>query len=82
MPFLKKKKKKPWKQQYGLCKKKKKTDHIISSCSKTAQIVAKNVHWNVYNQYEFDRYRQDHNIESVFQNEHVKLLWNFWIQTN
>ena len=76
-----------------LCKEKDETiDHLISSCSKIAQTdykerhnkVASMLHWNLCKKYHLPASDKwwEHNVEKVLQNEEVKILWDFKIQTD
>ena len=67
-------------------------DHVLSGCSKLAQQdykarhdkVAAALHWNLCKKYHFDHHKQwyNHHAEKVLENESVKLLWDFHIQTD
>jgi hypothetical protein len=67
-------------------------NHIISECSKLAQTeykgrhdkVAAAVHWGLcrMNDIECSKKWYEHRAEKVIENEHVKLLWDFSIQTD
>ena len=76
-----------------LCKEKDETiDYLISSCSKIAKTdykerhnkVASMLHWNLCKKYHLPVSKKwlEHNVEKVLQNEKVKILWNFKIQTD
>ena len=76
-----------------LCKEKDETiDHLISSCSKIALTdykehhnkVALMLHWNLCEKYHLPASEKwwEHNVEKVLQNEEVKILWDFKIQTD
>ena len=76
-----------------LCKEKDETiDHLISSCSKIAHTdykerhnkVASMLHWNLCKKYHLTASEKwwEHNVEKVLQNEEVKILWDFKIQTD
>ena len=67
-------------------------NHLISECSKLAQReykrrhdkVAKAVHWTLCKKHQLeasDKWYQ-HVPEPILQNEHVKLLWDYSIQTD
>ena len=76
-----------------LCKVKEETiDHLMSICSKIAQIdykerddkVASVLHWNLcrkYNLLTADKW-WEHKVNKVLQKENIKILWNFKIQTD
>ena len=68
-------------------------DPLISSCSKIAQIdykerhnkVASMLHWNLRKKYYLPasaKWWEHINVEKVLQNEEVKILWDFRIQTD
>ena len=67
-------------------------DHIISCCSKLAQTeykkrhdkVAAAVHWSMCKKYQFDHHKNwyEHTADKVLENDEVKLLWDFHIQTD
>ena len=76
-----------------LCKEKDETiDHLISSCSKIAQTdykdrhnkVASMLHLNLCKRYHLPASEKwwEYNVEKVLQNEEVKILWDFEIQTD
>ena len=67
-------------------------DHLVSSCSKIAQTdykerhnkVAAMLHWNLCKKYGLpvtDKW-WEHKAENVLQNDEVKILWDFKIQTD
>ena len=67
-------------------------NHLIISCSKMAQTdyqerhnkVASMLHWNLCKKYHLPAFEKwwAQNVEKVLQNEEVKILWNFKIQTD
>ena len=67
-------------------------DHVLSGCSKLAQgeykarhdKVAAALHWNLCKKFGFEHHHQwyNHHAEKVLENESVKLLWDFHIQTD
>ena len=76
-----------------LCKEKEETvSHIVSECSKIAQTeykkrhdrVAATIHWALCKKYGLPHMENwyDHRVEPVMENEHVKLLWDFNVQTD
>ena len=76
-----------------LCKEKDVTiDHLISLCIKIAQTnykehhnkVASMLNWNLCKKYHLPAFENwwEHNVEKVLQNEEVKILWDFKIQTD
>ena len=76
-----------------LCKVKEETvDHLVSSCSKIAQTdykerhdkVARMLHWNLCKNYNIQATDQwwKHQPEKVIENEEVKILWDFQLQTD
>ena len=76
-----------------LCKDKDETvSHLISECSKIAQTeykhrhdkVAAAVHWSICKKHDLPHTEKwyDHRAEAVIQNDKVKLLWDFNIQTD
>ncbi|XP_067951365.1 uncharacterized protein [Watersipora subatra] len=76
-----------------LCKQKdEKVSHIVSECSKIAQTeykeghdkVASAVHWSICKKHELPHTEKlyDHRAEAVLENEKVKLLWDFNVQTD
>ncbi|XP_023238417.1 uncharacterized protein LOC111637209 [Centruroides sculpturatus] len=76
-----------------LCKEADETiDHILSCCKKIAQTeykqrhnsVAKMIHWNLCHNYHIPTGKNwwKHNPEKVVENECVKILWDFRIQTD
>ena len=66
--------------------------HLVGECSKLAQTeykhrhdnVARMIHWNIAHSYDLDVSSKwyEHNPEGVIENDHVKLLWDFNIQTS
>ena len=69
--------------------------HLVGECSKLAQTeykhrhdnVARMIHWNIAHSYGLDGtsnwYKSyEHKPEGVIENDHVKLLWDFNIQTS
>ncbi|XP_023216726.1 uncharacterized protein LOC111619278 [Centruroides sculpturatus] len=76
-----------------LCKEAVETiDHILSCCKKIAQTdykqrhnsVAKMIHWNLCHNYHIPTGKNwwKHNPEKVVENDCVKILWDFRIQTD
>jgi hypothetical protein len=76
-----------------LCKEKEETiDHLVSACSKIAQTdykerhnkVASMLHWNLCKKYHLPAADKwwEHKVEKVLQNDDVKILWDFKIQTD
>lgn len=76
-----------------LCKEKDETvSHLVSECSKIAQTeykrrhdkVAAAVHWSLCKKHDLSHSEKwyDHRAEAVTENEKVKLLWDFNIQTD
>ncbi|XP_053149009.1 uncharacterized protein LOC128343627 isoform X2 [Hemicordylus capensis] len=76
-----------------LCKEANETvDHLISCCKKIAQTdykqrhdkVAGMMHWNICKKYKLPVAKNwwDHQIEKVEENEDVKILWGFRLQTD
>jgi len=76
-----------------LCKEKEETvSHIVSECSKIAQTeykkrhdrVATAIHWAICKKSGLPHTEKwyDHRAEPVTENEHVKLLWDFTVQTD
>ncbi|XP_067940443.1 uncharacterized protein [Watersipora subatra] len=76
-----------------LCKRKYETvSHIVSECSKIAQTeykgrhdkAASAVHWSICKKHELPHTEKwyDHCAEPVLENEKVKLLWDFNMQTD
>ncbi|XP_067940473.1 uncharacterized protein [Watersipora subatra] len=76
-----------------LCKQKDETvSHIVSECSKIAQTeykgphdkVARPVHWSICKKHELPHTEKwyEHRAEAVLENEKVKLLWDFNVQTD
>ena len=76
-----------------LCKEKEETvSHIVSECSKITQTeykkrhdrVATTIHWALCKKYglPYTEKWNDHSAEPVMENEHVKLLWDFNVQTD
>ena len=76
-----------------LCKEKEETvSHTVSECSKIAQTeykkrhdrVAATIHWALCKKYGLPHTEKwyDHRAEPVMENEHVKLLWDFNVQTD
>ena len=67
-------------------------NHIISECSKLAQKeykarhdwVGKVIHWEMRKKFKFDHAKKCymHNPEPVLENDTLKLLWDFDIQTD
>ena len=79
--------------KYRLCKVKDDTkDHLVSSCSKIAQIdykerhkkIASMLHWNLCRKYNLPTADKwwEHKVDKVLQKEDVKILWDFKIQTS
>jgi len=68
------------------------TFHILSECSRIAQTeykkrhdkLAQLVHWNLCKRYglQHERNWYDHTAEKVLENEKVKILWDFSIETD
>ncbi|XP_068709115.1 uncharacterized protein [Montipora foliosa] len=66
--------------------------HLVGECSKLAQTeykhrhdnVARMIHWNIAHSYGLDVSNKwyEHKPEWVIENDHVKLLWDFNIQTS
>ena len=66
--------------------------HLVGECSKLAQAeykhrhdnVARMIHWNIAHSYAFDVSSKWHERKpvGVIENDHVKLLWDFIIQTS
>ena len=66
--------------------------HLVGECSKQAQTeykhrhdnVARMIHWNIAHSYGLDVSNKwyEHKPEGVIGNDHVKLLWDFNIQTS
>ena len=66
--------------------------HLVGECSKLAQTeykhrhdnVARMIHWNIAHSYGLDVSNNwyEHKPEGVIENDHVKLLWDFNIQTS
>ena len=66
--------------------------HLVGECSKLAQTeykhrhdnVARMIHWNIAHSYGLDVSNKwyEHKPEGVIENDHVKLLWDFNIQTS
>ena len=66
--------------------------HLVGECSKLAQAeykhrhdnVARMIHWNITHSYRLDVSSKwyEHKPEGVNENDHVKLLWDFNIQTS
>ena len=66
--------------------------HLVGECSKLAQAeymhrhdnVARMIHWNISHSYGLDVSSKwyEHKPEGVIENDHVKLLWDFNIQTS
>ena len=66
--------------------------HLVGECSKLAQAeykqrhdnVARMIHWNISHSYGLDVTSKwyEHKPEGVTENDHVKLLWDFSIQTS
>ena len=76
-----------------LCYKSSETiDHIVSGCEKLAQNeykkrhdkVAAIIHWNMCRNHNFDYSERwyEHRAEKVLENDDIKLLWDFHIQTD
>jgi hypothetical protein len=76
-----------------LCKEKEETvDHLVSACSKIAQTdykerhnkVASMLHWNLCKKYNIPAADKwwEHKVEKVLQQDDVKILWDFKIQTD
>ena len=76
-----------------LCKEKEETvSHVVSECSKIAQTeykkrhdrVATAIHWAICKKSGLPHTEKwyDHRAEPVSENEHVKLLWDFSVQTD
>ena len=76
-----------------MCKKKAETvEHVVSGCEKMAQKeykrrhdkLATMVHWQLCNQHKIKTVDQwyKHKPEDVTENEEVKILWDFSIQTD
>ena len=76
-----------------LCYKRNETiDHIISGCEKLAQNeykkrhdkVAAIIHWNMCRNHNFDYNERwyEHRAEKVLENDNIKILWDFHIQTD
>jgi hypothetical protein len=76
-----------------LCKEKDETvSHLVSECSKIAQTeykkrhdrVAAAVHWSICKKYHLPHTDKwyDHRAQPVVENDKVKLLWDFNIQTD
>ena len=76
-----------------LCKESDETvDHILSSCKKIAQTdykiqhntVVKMIHWNICKNYHITTTNNwwEHIVDKVVENENVKILWDFRIQTD
>ena len=67
-------------------------DHLVSSCSKIAQTdykerhnkVAQMLHWNLCQKYGIPSANNwwEHKADKVLQNDQVKILWDFKIQTD
>ena len=65
--------------------------HLVGECSKLAQTeykhrhdVARMIHWNIAHSYRLDVSNKwyEHKPQGVNENNHVKLLWDFNIQTS
>ena len=66
--------------------------NLVGECSKLAQAeykhrhdnVARMIHWNIAHSYSLDVSSKwyEHRPEGVIENDHVKLLWDFNIQTS
>ena len=66
--------------------------HLVGECSKLAQTeykhrhdnVARMIHWNIVHSHGLDVSNKwhEHKREGIIENDHVKLLWNFNIQTS
>ncbi|XP_060537474.1 uncharacterized protein LOC132708990 [Pantherophis guttatus] len=76
-----------------LCNEKDETvDYLISGCSKISQTdylqrhdsVAKIIHWKLCQKFgfEYSKNHWEHQVEKVLENEKLKILWDFRIQTD